>query len=100
MKIDNNLTQGVYNITLSEKFTFDDHMQFREVLKKMDEQGVSKIILHMAGVTFVDSAALGMLLLAGEEAKKNNKTLIISSPAGQVKKMFEMARFDKIFTIE
>jgi HptB-dependent secretion and biofilm anti anti-sigma factor len=48
----------------------------------------------------VDSAGLGMLLLARDEAKKNNRELILKGPCGQVKRMFGVTKFDTLFSIE
>ena len=54
----------------------------------------------MAQVNFVDSAALGMLLLARDEAEKYRKQLVLRGAAGQVKKMFDMARFNMLFSLD
>ena len=94
-----NLHQGVCDVTLSGKFTFNDHPVFRDLLDNISENEVQKVVLHMAGVEFVDSAALGMLLLALDETQKHQKQLVISGATGQVKKMFDMARFNALFTM-
>ena len=99
MEIVKDLRQGSYEITLKGKFTFSDHPSFREILQNIAQKEVRQVVLHMSGVEFVDSAALGMLLLARDEAEKHQKHLIISGAAGQVKKMFEMARFNTLFTM-
>jgi anti-anti-sigma regulatory factor len=41
-----------------------------------------------------------MLLLALDEAKKHQKKLILSGVTGQVKKMFDMANFPIMFTLQ
>jgi HptB-dependent secretion and biofilm anti anti-sigma factor len=99
MNMVQSLNAGTFNLTLSGKFTFADHPEFREILAKIGEDDVRQIVLQMSGVEFVDSAALGMLLLARDEAEKHNKSLILSGATGQVKKMFEMAKFSNLFTI-
>ena len=99
MEINTHHHQGNCDITLSGQFTFNDHPAFREILQLMSDEAISKIVLHMAKVRFVDSAALGMLLLALDEAGKTQTQLVISGVTGQVKKMFEMARFNTLFTM-
>jgi anti-anti-sigma factor len=99
MEITKYLKQGVFDVTMQGKFTFNDHHEFREILQDMGSGEVRQIILHMSKVEFVDSAALGMLLLAADEAEKHQKHLMISGATGQVKKMFDMARFHKLFTM-
>lgn len=66
----------------------------------MEGKDVRQVVLHMSGVEFVDSAALGMLMLVADEAKKHQKHLVSTGVVGQVKKMFDMARFDTMFTIQ
>jgi anti-anti-sigma regulatory factor len=41
-----------------------------------------------------------MLLLAREEAKKSERQLILAHPTGQVKRMFGVTKFDKLFTVQ
>lgn len=99
MEITKHLKQGTYDITLSGKFTFSDHPEFREILQNMVDKDVRQVVFHMSKVEFVDSAALGMLLLAADEAEKHQKQLMICGAAGQVKKMFDMARFSTLFSM-
>ena len=99
MEIVKSISQGNFDIRLSGKFTFADNPEFREILNTIADMEVQQVILHMAGVEFVDSAALGMLLLARDEAEKHRKKLVLSGAVGQVKKMFDMARFNTIFTM-
>lgn len=99
MDIVKQLAQGTCQVTLRGKFTFNDHTEFRDILNLMAQPDVDQVLLMMDEVEFVDSAALGMLLLAHDEAEKHKKQLIISGVTGQVKKMFDMARFNTIFTM-
>lgn len=99
MDITQKLHNGTCDITLSGPFTFNDHMEFREILNKIALPDIQQIVFHMDGVSFIDSAALGMLLLALDESGKYHKTLTIRGATGQVKKMFDMSRFDTMFKI-
>ena len=87
-------------VTLSGKFTFSDNQAYRNILEQIANPQVTHITFHMRQVDFVDSAALGMLLLARDEAQKHDKKLIISGIQGQVKKMFSVARFDSLFSLQ
>lgn len=99
MEIVTNIKQGTYNVSLAGKFTFSDHLEFRNLLQQIADNNVTQVVLHMENVDFVDSAALGMLLLALDESEKHQKRLVISGAVGQVKKMFDMARFNTIFNM-
>ncbi|MFM9891034.1 MAG: STAS domain-containing protein [Rickettsiales bacterium] len=91
---------GHYTVTLGGQFTFTDHPAFREVLDSIDRADVTCVTMDLSRVEFVDSAALGMLLLANDAAKKTSKKLVIRGTQGQVKKMFDMANFHTMFTLE
>lgn len=99
MEIICHLRDDTCDVMLNGKFTFADHPEFRAVLQYIADPNVRHVILRMARLEFVDSAALGMLLLANDEAKKHHKRLIISGANSQVKKMFNMARFNTLFTM-
>lgn len=90
---------SVCNVKLSGRFTFADHNDFREIFQYVADGTVSKIEIDLTQVDFVDSAALGMLLLTRDEAKKASKALTIRNPQGQVKKMFEISRFYELFDV-
>ena len=48
----------------------------------------------------MDSAGLGFLLTLREKAEGNGRTVILSKPAGAVRELLELARFDTLFAFE
>lgn len=99
MEISKNINYGVLEVKLTGKFTFSDHLPFRDVLIEFADKDISKVILHMAGLTFIDSAAIGMLLLVHDEAQKQNKEAVLLGVTGQVKKMIELAKLNTLFIV-
>lgn len=87
------------SIMMEGKFSFSDHAVFKTMLDDIIEEGTELLVLDLQGVEFIDSSALGLLLLLRDEADKKNVGLILKSPGGQVKKMFEISRFYDLFTI-
>ena len=86
-------------VTITGKFTFEDNPVFREIIRAIAEKNLSMLALDMTETDFVDSAALGMLLLARDTANTHQKKMVIRGIRGQVKKMFELAHFEQLFTI-
>ena len=41
-----------------------------------------------------------MLLLARDEAKRNDRELILKRPNGQVKRMFGVTKFNTLFNVQ
>ncbi len=86
-------------IALRGAFTFKDHHAFRSLLEAL-RGGGSSHVLDLSGLDFVDSAALGMLLIADDEARHAGWTLTLRRLSPQVARLFEVAAMDAIFVIE
>lgn len=100
MQIIKRANHKTVDIDLSGKFTFRDHEAFKDVLATIAAEASSQVVLHMHALQFVDSAGLGMLLLAHDEAAKHNRKITITGIQGQVKKMFDMTRLDRMFAVQ
>lgn len=87
-------------IMLRGRFTFADHEGFRGVVHLMDEPGAKRIVFDLSGLEFVDSAGLGMFLIAREAAERKKLQLVLRGAQGQVKRMLDLGRFDALFTIQ
>jgi anti-anti-sigma factor len=87
-------------VALSGDLTFTDHVVFREIADRLALSSARAITIDVANLKFIDSAGLGMLLIAREEAGKTNRALVLRGAKGQVKRMFELTKFDTLFTVE
>lgn len=87
-------------IYLRGSFIFDAHREFKNTYKNLlQNPNIGSIILNLAEVKYVDSAALGMLLLLRERIQAANKSLTLSQPSPYVKRIFEIANFHSLFAI-
>jgi anti-anti-sigma factor len=85
---------------MSDRFTFTDHPTFRKMLADVSAASATTIVFDLAKLVFIDSAALGMLLIGVDELKKINRTLVLSGPTGQVQRTLSMAAIDRMVRIE
>ncbi|OSQ36188.1 anti-sigma factor antagonist [Thalassospira mesophila] len=85
---------------MAGRFTFSDHTVFRKLIDEITALPAETQIFDLAGIEFIDSAGLGMLLLARDEGEKNRTTVVLRGAKGQVKRMLEVARFDTLFQME
>ncbi|MBE7637718.1 STAS domain-containing protein [Sneathiella sp. P13V-1] len=99
MKSTTSTTNGGLTIALSERLTFEDHDAFREILNSIKSTDQNQCALDLSQLKAVDSAGLGMLMIAFETAEKNNIKFALVSPNGQVKRLLEISEFDKVMTI-
>lgn len=91
---------GVAEIRLPETFDFESHRVFREALQQAVQSNPREVILNFGSVTYIDSAALGMLMLAHHEGKDKNIRMVISNLShSHPEKVLTMVRFDQYFEI-
>lgn len=85
---------------ISGEFTFADHGTFKQMMAALLQPKSLPIVIDISKLDFIDSAGLGMLLLVRDEASKVSRQLILKGPHGQVKRMFDLTKFDTLFSIE
>jgi anti-anti-sigma factor len=87
-------------VSISAEFTFTDHATFKVIAARLLDGQDKAIVIDLAKLEFIDSAGLGMLLIVRDEADKARRSLVLRSPCGQVKRMFDVTKFDTLFTVE
>ncbi|MBI1954310.1 MAG: STAS domain-containing protein [Proteobacteria bacterium] len=88
------------SIELKGRLTFSDYATFREMLQIFSENPVKKCFFNLSELEFIDSAGLGMLLIARDKIQTTKGHLILKGAQGQVKKMLDLGRFDSLFILE
>lgn len=92
-------TGDTLEMSLSGKFTFADNRSFQPALEGIGNNLYKRVVINLKEVSFIDSAALGILLLIRDRCDKSSTQLLIKNPLGQVKQMFEVSRFSELFSI-
>lgn len=87
-------------ILISGDFTFRDHDTFFEIVSLIKSAQDKRYVFNMEDCSFIDSAALGMFVIAHDEAVSNKVTLSIKGVKGKVKDVMFAARFDSLYTFE
>lgn len=100
MRCETQVNGGVFQAAISDRLAFSDHAAFRALLDQVNKSGVQKCVLDLSQLAAVDSAGLGMFMIALQDAKKFGWSLLLRSPQGKVKSLMELAKFDKLLTIE
>lgn len=91
---------GGKEIILSDPFTFRDHQPFFEIISMIKDNNHKKIVFDMSDCDFIDSAALGMFVVAHDEASSKATNLYIKGARSNVKELMFAARFDSLYTFE
>jgi anti-anti-sigma factor len=87
-------------IALSGHFTFSAHREFKATYDKLlGDSSVGNIVVNLADVDYLDSSALGMLLLLRDHVQETKKSLALSKPSTIAARTFEIAGFYTMFDI-
>ena len=85
-------------IRIEGRFDFSMHQAFRNAYERIKEKPeVFTIDLHKA--TYLDSSALGMLLLLRDHAGGEQAQVTIAKPNSDVNKILAISNFNKLFKI-
>ncbi len=87
-------------VRLRGRLTFNDHAKLRALIREMLQNRAKRQVLDLSSLEFVDSAGIGMLLIAREEMANADKQLVLRAAAGQVKRVLTVAQLNKIVAIE
>lgn len=89
---------GIAKIVLQGRFDFASHRDFKTSYEApLGASDVRELEIDMGGVEYLDSAALGMLLILKERAGATNKRVAITNCRGAVKQVLDIAKFSKLF---
>ncbi len=88
-------------LSLSGRFDFNSHRDFREGYEAiLKTSGIRSMDIDLTGVDYLDSSALGMLLLLKERATAQNVDVSLVGCNGTVKQILDIANFGKLFTMK
>jgi anti-anti-sigma factor len=100
MQIKVSIDNNVATVAMNGRFDFNGHREFRAASEEaLRAQDVGEINIDLDNVEYLDSSALGMLLLLREKANSASRKLVLSNCKGIVQQVLEVANFSKLFTI-
>ncbi|MDQ8153738.1 MAG: STAS domain-containing protein [Gemmatimonadota bacterium] len=85
------------SILISGRFDFNQNEAFRKAYES-HPVGTS-FVVDLARVQYVDSSALGMLLLLRKHAGNTREGVTLTNGSKDVMRVLEIARFDQMFRI-
>ena len=100
MEINISNENGRTVIGLSGRFDFSKQRAFKAAYDPVLQQDAVKTLeVNLARIEYLDSSALGMLMLLRERAVALGKNVVLSRPNDTVSQILEIANFKKLFTI-
>lgn len=87
-------------LQLPERFDFGYHNKFTEQYQtRLDDESVTEITLDFSLVGYLDSSALGMMVMFQKKAKSQNVPVKIKGAKDSAKEILQIANFDRLFNI-
>ena len=91
-------TGNSITIKISGRFDFSSHQEFRQIYENVPAD-VAKYSVDMSEATYLDSSALGMLLLMRDHAGGDSAQIEIVKCNDDVKKILTISNFGQLFSI-
>lgn len=85
-------------ILLPNRFDYSFHNEFQsKCIGAIDDREVKEIIFDFSRVEYVDSAALGMMMMWQRRSAAASKKMIIRGAKGATEQILNMANMHRIF---
>lgn len=98
MTIEVSTNDEIATIKIIGRFDFSSQRDFRNAYQNQ-QQSVSEYIVDLSQTEYIDSSALGMLLLLKEHVESKNGHSKLFQPAPEIRKILNMSNFDQLFSI-
>ncbi|MDA3851250.1 MAG: anti-sigma factor antagonist [Spirochaetaceae bacterium] len=91
--------EDIYIVDVNGEMDLYNSYKLKELVMKMLEKKVSKFIINMENVEYIDSSGIGALIYISSTIKKLNLKLLITNVRGSVKKVIELTKLMGYFPI-
>ncbi|AZF01169.1 Anti-sigma B factor antagonist RsbV [Pseudomonas orientalis] len=86
-------------ISIKGRFDFGSHQAFREAYERFYKV-LELYVVDLKETTYMDSSALGMLLLLRDHAGGDESEVSVINSSHDVRKILAISNFDKLFDIQ
>jgi anti-anti-sigma factor len=88
------------SLQIPERFDFGYHKEFTEQYQNLlEDKTITNIALDFSKVGYLDSSALGMMVLFQKKAKNQNVSVRIRGARESAREILQIANFDRLFDI-
>lgn len=98
LEIIHNSEKQELTIRVSGRFDFGVHQDFRKATE-WHRDTVKSIIVDLRNTDYIDSSALGMLLILRDKMNNDRSAIRLTNAKPEVKKILEIANFEKLFKL-
>lgn len=99
LNISSSMQDKIHTLKLSGRFDFHVRKSFQTAIEQARAAESRRIILNFVDVPFIDSAGLGLLMLAKKNLVDSQCELTLAIPPGYVMEVMNLANMGKMFPI-
>ena len=92
-------TKSSLTIKVKGRFDFNSHQDFRDAYEQLSNPA-EHVLVDMKEASYLDSSALGMLLLLRDYAGGDDADVVLSNCNSDVRKILNISNFELLFTIQ
>ena len=85
-------------MAIDGRFDFNIHSEFRNSYR--DLPSTTNFVVDLGRATFMDSSAMGMLLLLREHVGEKTENIRLQNCNPEVRKILSISNLDKMFVVE
>ncbi|KXS52896.1 STAS domain-containing protein [Marinobacter persicus] len=85
-------------IRVDGRFDFSTHQAFRDAYEQADP-AIKRYVVDLSDTTYLDSSALGMLLLLRDHAGGDSARISIENCNSDVRRILSISNFEQLFRI-
>lgn len=94
------MSETILSITLPERFDFSYHKEFyNKMAEVLVDKKYQEVQVDFSRVDYLDSSALGMLVMLQKKCAEVNKQVAIVNASGMAADILKIANMDKIVAI-
>ena len=100
MSVTLQLQAGTCVVSISGNFTLEIHRPFRQHSEEaLDHPDCTQLDIDLSAVQYLDSSALGMLLLVKDKATTLGKRVRLKGATGNTLQILQAVKFDGMFEL-
>jgi anti-anti-sigma factor len=99
MQIERSSIQGAVVVRIEGRFEFGTRNDYKRLIGQIVQEGHLRLVLNLEAVTFLDSSALGLLLLTDQNFKLKKGNFSLVKPTGYVRQVIELANLPRVIPV-
>ena len=92
------LVDGVVVLSLSGRLNMVSAVTLRQTIGSLVQDGSSRFVVDLSGISFMDSSGLGALISGLKSARQAGGDLRIAAPTEQVQLVLQLTNMERVLT--